>query len=70
MTLIKTLNHFIEDQQGHLQCLEWDIREETNHEANDLDWLRYHCEEYDDTKKRLEDLEKIKSIIAKLEETK
>ena len=67
MTLIKTLNHFIEDQQGHLQCLEWDIREETNHEVNDLDW---YCEEYDDTKKRLEDLEKIKSIIAKLEETK
>ena len=67
MTLIKTLNHFIEDQQGHLQCLEWDIREETNHEVNDLDW---YCEEYDDTKKRLEDLEKIKSIIVKLEETK
>jgi hypothetical protein len=65
MTLIETLNYFIQDQQGHLQCLEWDIREETNQENPDLDW---YCNEYDDTKERLEDLEKIKSIIARLEE--
>jgi hypothetical protein len=64
MTLIKTLDYFIEDQQGELQGLEWDIREETNQENPDLDW---YCNEYDDTKERLEDLEKIKSIIVKLE---
>jgi hypothetical protein len=67
MTLIETLNYFIQDQQGELQGLEWDIREETNQENPDLDW---YCNEYDDTKERLEDLEKIKSIIARLEENK
>jgi hypothetical protein len=64
MTLIKTLDYFIQDQQGELQGLEWDIREETNQENPDLDW---YCNEYDNTKERLEDLEKIKSIIVKLE---
>ena len=67
MTLIETLNYFIQDQQGELQGLEWDIREETNRVNPDLDW---YCNEYDDTKERLENLEKIKSIIAKLEENK
>jgi len=56
MTLIETLDYFIQDQQGELQGLEWD----TNQENPDLDW---YCNEYDDTKERLEDLEKIKSII-------
>jgi hypothetical protein len=60
MSLIDTLNYFIEDQEGHLQCLEWDIREETNHEVNDLDW---YCEEYDIAKQRVEDLKQIKTIL-------
>lgn len=63
MSLLDTIDYFIRDQQGDLQCLEWDIREETNREEPDLDW---YCSEYDDTKERLEDLEKIKSIIEKL----
>ena len=67
MTLIETLDYFIQDQQGELQGLEWDIREETNREDPDLDW---YCNEYDEVKGRLENLEKIKSIIAKLEENK
>jgi hypothetical protein len=60
MSLIDTLKFFIEDQEGHLQCLEWDIREETNHEVNDLDW---YCGEYDLAKERLEDLKQIKSML-------
>jgi hypothetical protein len=64
MPLLDTLNYFIQDQQGHLQCLEWDIREETNYENNDLDW---YCEEYDITEQRIEDLQKIKSIIEIME---
>ena len=60
MSLIDTLNYFIEDQECHLQCLEWDIREETNHEVNDLDW---YCEEYDIAKQRVEDLKQIKTIL-------
>jgi predicted patatin/cPLA2 family phospholipase len=64
MTLIETLEYFIQDQEGDLQCLEWDIREETNHEVNDLDW---YCQRYDETKQRIEDLQKIKSIIEIME---
>jgi predicted GNAT superfamily acetyltransferase len=60
MSLIDTLNFFIEDQEGDLQCLEWDIREETNHEVNDLDW---YCERYDEVKRRIEDLKQIKTIL-------
>ncbi len=64
MSLIDTLNYFIEDQEGHLQCLEWDIREETNYENNDLDW---YCEQYDEAKQRVEDLKQIKTILEKNE---
>ena len=64
MALIDTLEYFIQDQEGHLQCLEWDIREETNQEEPQLDW---YCEEYDATKQRLEDLEAIKSELTRLQ---
>jgi len=60
MSLLDTLNYFIQDQEGHLQCLEWDIREETNHEVNDIDW---YTEQYDLTKQRIEDLKQIKTIL-------
>ncbi len=60
MSLLDTLNYFIQDQEGHLQCLEWDIREETNHEVNDIDW---YVEQYDLTKQRIEDLKQIKTIL-------
>jgi predicted GNAT superfamily acetyltransferase len=60
MTLQKTIDWFIEDQEGDLQCLEWDIKEETNHEVNDLDW---YCERYDETKQRIEDLQVIKNFL-------
>jgi hypothetical protein len=60
MSLLDTLNYFIQDQRGHLQCLEWDIREELNHEVNDLDW---YTEQYDLTKQRIEDLKQIKTML-------
>lgn len=60
MALIDTLEYFIQDQQGELQGYEWDIREETNQESPNLDW---YCDQYDLCKERLEDLQKIKSII-------
>lgn len=60
MSLLDTLNYFIEDQEGHLQCYEWDIREELNQENPDIDW---YCEQYDEAKQRVEDLKTIKSII-------
>ena len=60
MNLIDTIDYFIQDQQGHLQCCEWDIREETNQENPDLDW---YCEQYDLCKERIEHLQQIKSIL-------
>lgn len=60
MSLLDTLNYLIQDQEGHLQCLEWDIREETNHEVNDIDW---YVEQYDLTKQRIEDLKQIKTML-------
>lgn len=60
MSLLDTLNYLIEDQEGDLQCFEWDIREELNHEVNDLDW---YTEQYDLTKQRIEDLKQIKTIL-------
>lgn len=60
MSFIDTLEYFIQDQEGHLQCLEWDIREETNQENPYLYW---YCEQYDLCKERIEDLKQIKSIV-------
>lgn len=60
MSLLDTLNYLIKDQEGDLQCFEWDIREELNHEVNDLDW---YTEQYNLTKQRIEDLKQIKIII-------
>lgn len=60
MTLLDTLQYFIRDQQSDQQCLEWDIREELNREEPDISW---YCEEYDATKKRIEDLETIKNFL-------
>jgi hypothetical protein len=59
MTLQQTIDWFIEDQQGHLQCIEWDIREESNQENPDL----YYNEEFDRTKQRIEDLQVIKNFL-------
>jgi hypothetical protein len=60
MSLLDTLEYFIKDQEGHMECLSWDIREELNQEEPDITW---YCEEYDATKQRLEDLETIKNIL-------
>jgi hypothetical protein len=60
MSLLDTLNYLIQDQEGDLQCYEWDIREELNHEVNDLDW---YTEQYDLTKQRIEDLKQIKTML-------
>ncbi len=60
MSLLDTLEYFIDDVEQHLGCLEWDIREETNYENNNLDW---YCEQYDEVKERLEDLKQIKTML-------
>ena len=63
MNLINTLNYFINEQEGELQDLEWDIKEETNYGDNNIDW---YVERYDAIKQRLDYLQQIKSIIEEL----
>jgi hypothetical protein len=59
MTLLDTLNYFIKNQEEHMECLIWDIREESNQENPDS----WYNQEFDRTKQRLEDLETIKNIL-------
>jgi hypothetical protein len=64
MTLLDTLEYFIDDTQAHLSDIEWEIREETNYDDDGHEErMEQFCEEYDDHKERLEDLKTIKSII-------
>ena len=63
MNLINTLNYFINEQEGELQDIEWDIKEETNYGDNNIDW---YVERYDAIKQRLDYLQQIKSIIEEL----
>ena len=59
-TLIDTIDWFIDELEGDLECLSWEIREETNFEDNSIDWL---SEQYDEKEKHLENLKRIKSIL-------
>lgn len=64
MSLLDTLEYFIDDTQAHLSDIEWEIREETNYDDDGHEErMEQFCEEYDDHKARLEDLKTIKSII-------
>ncbi len=64
MSLLDTLEYFIDDTQAHLSDIEWEIREETNYDDDGHEErMEQFCEEYDDHKERLEDLKMIKSII-------
>ena len=65
MSLIDTLEYFIDDTRARCSDIEWEIREESNY-ADDEDHTArydYFCEEYDEAKQRLDDLLQIKSII-------
>ena len=68
MSLIDTLEYFIDDTRARLSDVEWEIREETNYD-DDLHQSRMNdfCEQYDEIEVRLQDLEKIKSIIEIME---
>ena len=65
MSLIDTLEYFIDDTRARVSDIEWEIREETNyaHEEDHTARYDYFCEEYDEAKQRLDDLLQIKSII-------
>jgi len=65
MSLIDTLEYFIDDTRARCSDIEWEIREEGNyaHEEDHTARFDYFCEEYDEAKARLDDLLQIKSII-------
>ncbi len=66
--MIDTLNYYIEQAEADLQGLEWDIREETNYEGETHDLMMNDlCDSYDHVKLLLEDLQKIKSELARLQ---
>jgi len=64
MTLIDTLEYFIDDTRACLSDVEWEIREETNYD-DELNMARMEnfCEQYDEIDARLQDLKKIKRIV-------
>ncbi len=71
MSLIDTLEYFIDDTQARLSDIEWEIREETNYDDDDhQERMEQFCEEYDEHKERLEDLQQIKTLINQLEKNK
>ena len=68
MSLIDTLEYFIDDTRARLSDIEWEIREETNFvDEGHQQRMDDFCEEYDEIDVRLQDLEKIKSIIEIME---
>ena len=68
MSLIDTLEYFIDDTRARLSDVEWEIREETNFmDEGHQQRMDDFCEEYDEIDARLQDLEKIKSIIEIME---
>jgi hypothetical protein len=60
MTKVQTIKFFINQIEGDLEDLYWQIKEETNFEDNSVDDL---SEEYDEKKEHLENL---KSILSQL----
>ena len=60
MTKTETIKFLINQIEGDLEDLSWQIREETNFEDNSVDDL---SEEYDEKKEHLENL---KSILSQL----
>ena len=64
MTLIDTLEYFIDDTSARLSDVEWEIREETNFmDDGHMERMEQFREEYDEHKERLEDLKQIKKIV-------
>ena len=60
MTLLDTLNYYLEEASGQMEELSWEIREETNYEDGNLDGL---TELYDFHKENYDNLLKLKSMI-------
>lgn len=67
MSMIETLNYYIQQTEADLEGLSWDIREETNYQGETHDLMMDDlCDSYDHVKLLLEDLQKIKSELDRL----
>ena len=60
MTLLETLDYFLTETAADMDGLSWEIREETNFEENNTEYL---AEVYDFNKELYDNLHQIKSII-------
>ena len=60
MTLLETLDYFLTETAADMEGLSWEIREETNYEDSDTEYL---SECYDFNKALYDNLKQIKSII-------
>jgi len=68
MSLIDTLEYFIDDTRARCSDIEWEIREETNYDdEGHQERMDQFCEEYDEHKERLDDLLKIQSELDRLQ---
>lgn len=63
MTLLETINYFIDEQQAELSDLEWQIHEQTNYDDEKQEIMDWLCEDYDEVELRLKNLIEIKSIL-------
>ena len=64
MNLIETLEYFLTETAADMEGLSWEIREETNYEDNNIESL---SEEYDFNKELHDNLQQIKSELARLQ---
>ena len=60
MTLLSTIDMFIEELEADLEEISWDIKEETNYEDNSLDYL---SDIYDDKEQHLQNLKEIRHLL-------
>ena len=67
MTLLETLEYFLTETAADMDGLSWEIREETNFEDNNIEYL---TECYDFNKELYDNLKQIKSIIENIEALK
>jgi hypothetical protein len=64
MTLLETLDYFMNETEAYMNELSWEIREETNYEDNNVESLSH---EYDFNKEHHDNLLMIKSELARLQ---
>lgn len=63
MTILKTLEYFIQETEADLEGISWEIREETNFENNAI---KYLSGVYDETKEHLDNLKEMKRFFSEV----